>query len=786
LAGRRQKTTQHVQKVGTNLGERVLITETAQRLENGGMSVSQHAFAIDSMRRLFDSGTAIGQSDRQLLDRFLATHDEVAFEAILRRHGPMVLAVCRRLIRDQNDVDDAFQATFLILVKKAAAIRDRDVLANWLYGVARRVAVRASAMARRRQSRERMMAEDVPGKDPRIGGPEQRELRSLVDAELARLPQRFRAPLILCDVEGQTHEQAAAEIGCPVGTIKSRLARGRERLRAQLVRRGMSSSPAALASFFAAEHPGAIPQALIQLTIPAASRLAAGSAIMAAALSPEAAALTKGVILQMLLKKLSVGAAALSVAIVAAGVTAVVFAPMMAAQRNNGQPALKRDAQARFDAVAKNRAGGKAIATDQGWSTPAVKGVERFRLANGLKVMLRPIKGTNEVALVVVYNIGSDHDPAGRSGIAHLVEHVYVTAAAGSAKARAVEEFAAQYPSGANGQTGDRYTVFSGVFPAKNIDQEIADAAARMADLRVTTADLEREKPRLLEELENMFVRFPALAAQNNARELIRPTPRGGRHGGVPDQVRALTPSDIQSYWKRFYKPANAILALAGNLDGPAVRKSIEDHFANLIPGEKPPAAGEPGKPAAINSEKLNVVSPRVAQDERLACIAYPAPMPANDLYAPFLVLVARLWGNAEQLGGGRAGEMPTFFTPIDDGAFLSLSSPVRTGESPGQAFGRLEKYVRETIEPALGGQELAVVRQQFGFLLGTMELPDNLLAQNPYGVCFSLARREQLGLDAAQLDRKLGGVTEKQMRVAAKEFFDQARRVQTFVSEQK
>ncbi len=749
------------------------------------MSSGQRALALDSMRRLFDSGTAIGLSDRQLLDRFIAARDETAFEAILRRHGPMVLGVCRRAIPDQDDVDDAFQATFLILVRKAGSIRDRDVLATWLYGVARRVAVRASTRARRRRGRERAMAEDIPVKDAHAARAEHDELRSLIDAELERLPQRFRAPVILCDVQGQTHEQAAAQIGCPVGTVKSRLARGRERLRAGLVRRGLTLTLAAVASFLAAERASAVPPTLIQFTISAAARLAAGSTLVAAALTPEAAALTKGVVLSMVFKKVGLVAGALSVAVLVTGVTAFLFAPIKAAQQTKGAVASDRDVRAPTGALPKDQKGASAaIARD--WSTPAIKGVERFRLPNGLKVMLRPIKGAKQVALTVVYDIGCDHDPAGRSGLAHLVEHLYVTAAAGDTKARTVTEFAARYPEGANGQTGDRYTVFSSVFPAKNLDQEIADAAARMADLRVATADLEREKPRLLQEIDNMFFRFPALAAQNNARELIRPTPHGGRHGGRPDHVRAITLDEVHSFWKRFYKPANAIVALAGGIDVGAARKAIEEHFAKVMPGEEPPAPGEPGPPASAKGQRQVVASPCAAIPGRAACVAYPTPAPGSDLYAPFLVIAARFWAGAEKLGDDELGGMPVYFTPFDDGAVLAVNARVKNGESPPQAFARLETFVRETIEPALDGQELAGARQQLGFLLGTTEIPDELLAQNPYGVCFSLARREQLGLDARKLDGELAKVTDKDIRRVAKEFFDPGRRAETLVAEQK
>ena len=194
---------------------------------------------IDSIQRLFEAGTLGTLSERQLLERFLTCGDRSAFEAILARHGPMVLGVCRRVLENSHDVDDAFQATFLILVKKAGSIRDRDALGTWLCAVARRVAVRARASSRRRHARERTGLDDANFEGRREDRGEANELWALFDAELARLPRRYSGPIILCDLEGQTHEQAAAPLRCPVGTVKSRLSRGRERLRSQLVRRGV-------------------------------------------------------------------------------------------------------------------------------------------------------------------------------------------------------------------------------------------------------------------------------------------------------------------------------------------------------------------------------------------------------------------------------------------------------------------------------------------------------------------------------------------------------------------
>ena len=285
--------------------------------------------------------------------------------------------------------------------------------------------------------------------------------------------------------------------------------------------------------------------------------------------------------------------------------------------------------------------------------TPASpeRGVERFQLDNGLKVILRPIQGARQTALTVVYSVGSDHDPEGRSGLAHWVEHFYVTASAGTAKARTAEEFARRYPDGANGQTGDRYTVIAAMFPKANLDEELRDAAARMIDLRITPADLDRERPRLLQEVGNMFGASPALAAMNQ-----RPRARPGRRrteGGTadqPDQLRAITVDDIRSFRNRYYKPRNAIVALAGDFDPAAARKMIEAQFAAIPAGDKAPTPHEPGKPKFGTVREVAVASP-LPDAEAMACLAYPAPQPGSDLYAPFLVLVSRLWA-----GGGLGG----------------------------------------------------------------------------------------------------------------------------------
>ena len=177
--------------------------------------------AID---RLFREGTAAGLSDAQLMERFATRHGEAAeaaFAALMERHGPMVLRVCRRVLNDPHDAQDAFQATFLILVRRPDAVRQRASLAGWLYGVALRVAAHSRAVSARRRVVEQAAGSRL------ASGYVPDEGRHEVWEEVDRLPERYRLAVVLCYLEGLTHEQAAARLGWPVGTVRSRLARAR-------------------------------------------------------------------------------------------------------------------------------------------------------------------------------------------------------------------------------------------------------------------------------------------------------------------------------------------------------------------------------------------------------------------------------------------------------------------------------------------------------------------------------------------------------------------------------
>ncbi|WP_406693383.1 RNA polymerase sigma factor [Singulisphaera sp. Ch08] len=262
-------------------------------------------------RTLFTAGTVAGLTDSELLSRFANQPGDVAeasFAALVTRHGPMVLGTCLRMLTSPHDAEDAFQATFLVLVRKAKTVKVEDSLAPWLYGVCHRVVSRIRADVTRRRARETSDGtEHLPAHEEASA---RWELRAVIDDELARLPERYRSPVILCDLEGLSHEEAARQLRCPVGTIKSRLFRAREQLSGRLARRGLGLSAGMLGGLLSAEVATAREMVcLAAATVQEATRHDASGGTMAGTLSASVIALTKGVLRTMLwtnLKKVAV------------------------------------------------------------------------------------------------------------------------------------------------------------------------------------------------------------------------------------------------------------------------------------------------------------------------------------------------------------------------------------------------------------------------------------------------------------------------------------------------
>ena len=189
------------------------------------MAAGQLPTLVQQLRGLLVTQHTEGMSDEVLLQGFLSNRDESAFEALVRRHGPMVLGVSRRILGNTHDAEEAFQTTFLVLVRKAESIRPRSMVGNWLYGVACRIALDV----RRTTARRKAMEAAVP---PRAlpAAEERAELRTMLDEEVQRLPEKFRAVVVLSDLEGKSRKEVASQLGWPEGTVASQLARGRARL----------------------------------------------------------------------------------------------------------------------------------------------------------------------------------------------------------------------------------------------------------------------------------------------------------------------------------------------------------------------------------------------------------------------------------------------------------------------------------------------------------------------------------------------------------------------------
>ena len=297
----------------------------------GRMPNGSRASVIRSIQTLFSEGSVGGMTDGQLLEQFLSRRDEgaeAAFAALVGLHGPMVWDVCRSILSDPHAAEDAFQATFLILVRKAGSIRRRDAVGPWLHGVARRVAVRAKAVTARRRLREGQGTEMRSSPTP---DPARREQIEALHEEVDRLTEKYRAPLVLCYFEGRTHAEAARLLKCPVGTVSIRLSRARELLRARLTRRGVVIPAASVGTMLGLEAGAtAMPTGLAQSTIKAAMHIAAGKAITTGAVPVAVIQLAKGEIQSMNFMKLTAAAAfvlAAGFVTVGAGVVALYEPP---------------------------------------------------------------------------------------------------------------------------------------------------------------------------------------------------------------------------------------------------------------------------------------------------------------------------------------------------------------------------------------------------------------------------------------------------------------------------
>ncbi len=355
---------------------------------------------LEPLRAALFPGDGGGLNDGQLLDLFLtasssgpASSREGAFTALVRRHGPMVWGVCRRVLSSFHDAEDAFQATFLILVRKADSVVPREQVGNWLYGVAYRTALDAKTSAARRRAHEDRLRDRcrvAASADWATEGCLD-DLRPLLDRELSRLPHYYRAPVVLCDLEGKSRKEAARQLGLAEGTLSSRLARARQRLARRLARHGLSAG--VLGALLSADDAWAsVPPALVRSTIHVAATGAASASV---------ASLMEGVLKAMFMTKLKIVVAGALVAVLlvlGAGALALHAAAGPVAQPDDTKkktgaddaPKQKKDQGPVLKGVLRNVDAGQNTITVAVAIKADTKGTEdkTFTLAPGVRVIL--------------------------------------------------------------------------------------------------------------------------------------------------------------------------------------------------------------------------------------------------------------------------------------------------------------------------------------------------------------------------------------------------------------
>jgi RNA polymerase sigma factor (sigma-70 family) len=352
---------------------------------------------LHHIQTIFESGTVADLSDRQLMERFAGRDRETAelcFAALIKRHGPMVFRTCQAVLRDRHDAEDAFQATFLVLARKARSLWVQDSLGPWLFEVASRVAASARSAALSRRNHERRAAKMGSSIAEGVNGDDR---RAVLCEELNRLPDRYRAALVLCDLEGLTQEKAAQLLGWPAGTVRSRLSRGRQRLRDRLTRRGLAPSALPALPWITGDAPlAAVPASLAEITTHAALKIVATRAVTVTTAS--VGSLTEGALRMMFWSKIKVITVAILAGCLVAGTA--VLARWSAGQEQRRAPEPQAEARAKTGAESKSAATVRAPAGARPLSPTAKARLEvAKKMRDGIseRVRIDPNAGFTEV-----------------------------------------------------------------------------------------------------------------------------------------------------------------------------------------------------------------------------------------------------------------------------------------------------------------------------------------------------------------------------------------------------
>jgi zinc protease len=366
----------------------------------------------------------------------------------------------------------------------------------------------------------------------------------------------------------------------------------------------------------------------------------------------------------------------------------------------------------------------------------------RFKLDNGLRVELAPMTEGDQVALVVLFDVGADHDPPGRSGMAHLVERLFATAGREGKPDRTVQT-----------RTGADFTFYGLSVAPPRLDDEIDDTVMRLSTLAPTEADLARERPRLLEQVAQMQERDAMMAATTKASEAVRPSAGNGVRGGIASEIQAMTLPEIEAFRRAHYGAATARLVIAGRFDLDEVSKRVRAAFSS-VPAGKPPQARPPAGSRVTGTQVMGDLPSAVV-------LAVPVPEPKDPSYAAFVVLATRV---STHMSPGQTWKAN--FAPFARPDTLLITSIIPPNQPPEPFAEKMRADVSALVKAPLAADDADHAVMKFGGVLGLRP------AATALETAFSLGRRRQLGIDAAALDHALHAVTAAQL-AAAGQLFD-------------
>ena len=397
-----------------------------------------------------------------------------------------------------------------------------------------------------------------------------------------------------------------------------------------------------------------------------------------------------------------------------------------------------------------------------------------FKLDNDLEVLLSPTENAIDIAVVTLYKIGDENDPAEQSGLCHLIEHLYYTSATDVHGARPFQTVKGRYRKSVKTQSGRDYSAFTVTALPRYLEKEINAAAHRMGTLKITAADVAREIPRMSESLQSMHTASTRASAMQISGIAALPLTENARRGGRLENVSSLSAKKINRWFRNYYKTKNATLVVCGQIDIEQTKEWIEAAFGEIVSGKSPKRKPKTADPTIGKISSAHLPSPPKTHDFGSAVLAFSGPAPTDELYPAFLMITAELvQRNHEFAGKTRRGRKPPFaYDLLKDPQVCWYGDYLEYEEDHGEAVGEIRESVAKAIKKRVTPKSNKTVFDLYGLDLGIAEpLPIEWTGYS-HGIAFSAARRKQLGLDPATLYAALEDVTKKDIQRCADQFF--------------